>query len=444
MIFGRVLPVFGVCLSLAWPLTGWAQFNFITNADNTITITGYTGLGGSVTIPSVTNGYPVTTIGIGAFYYQTNLTGVTIPGSVTSIADYAFYDCSSLTLLTIPDSVTNIGASPFWGCSNLTSVTIPDSVISIGDQPFAYCSGLTNISVDMSNPNYSGAGGVLFNKTMATLIECPAGLGGNYTIPGSVIRIADWAFWDCSGLTSVTITDGVTSIGDYAFGLCHSLTNVTIGNSVTSIGGDAFDLCSGLTSVAIGNSVTSIGSDAFSNCSGLTNVMIGNSVSSISSYVFVGCSGLKNVTVGYSVTNIGLFAFSFLTNLHQAFFLGNAPTVNGGLGSTDISLFAGETGTVYYMPGTTGWGAKFGGWSTAGWYQPQPQILGSGYGLGVRSNRFQFTISWATNTSVVVEGSTNLVNWTPVITNSIVNGINAFGDSAWTNYPQRFYRVRSP
>jgi len=61
----------------------------------------------------------------------------------------------------------------------------------------------------------------------------------------------------------------------------------------------------------------------------------------------------------------------------------------------------------------------------------------------VQSNRFQFTISWATNTSVVVLASTNLLNWTPVITNALVNGASAFMDSTWTNYPQRFYRVRS-
>ena len=96
------------------------------------------------------------------------------------------------------------------------------------------------------------------------------------------------------------------------------------------------------------------------------------------------------------------------------------------------------------MPGTTGWGATFGGWPTAQWYQPQPQILGFGPGFGVQSNQFKFTISWATNTSVVVLASTNLLDWTPVITNALIAGTNAFVDSTWTNYPLRFYRVRSP
>jgi hypothetical protein len=64
--------------------------------------------------------------------------------------------------------------------------------------------------------------------------------------------------------------------------------------------------------------------------------------------------------------------------------------------------------------------------------------------LGTGKNSFQFTISWDTNTAVVVEASTNLNNWTPVITNTLANGTNAFQDFAWTNYPHRFYRVRSP
>ena len=82
------------------------------------------------------------------------------------------------------------------------------------------------------------------------------------------------------------VTYNVTTIGMDAFYNCSGLTSVTIGNSVTSIGKEAFYRCSGLTSVTIGNSVTSIGMDAFGNCSGLTSIVIGNSVTRIESEAF--------------------------------------------------------------------------------------------------------------------------------------------------------------
>ena len=61
-------------------------------------------------------------------------------------------------------------------------------------------------------------------------------------------------------------TYDVTGISDYAFYGCSGLTSVTIPNSVTSIGNSAFSGCSGLTSVTIPNSVTSIGEDTFWGC----------------------------------------------------------------------------------------------------------------------------------------------------------------------------------
>jgi hypothetical protein len=200
--------------------------------------------------------------------------------------------------------VTSIEFDAFYDCTNLTSVTIPDSVSSIGISAFSGCTSLTDFSVGAANPVYSSLDGVLFNKAQTTLIQFPGGRG-TYAIPNSVTSIADWAFYICTSLKSVTIPNSVTGIMDYAFYYCTSLTNVTIPDSVTSIGGYAFVGCTSLTGVTIGSGVTSIGYLAFSSCTSLTSLTIGGSVTSIGDYAFEDCTSLASVKIPNSVINIG-------------------------------------------------------------------------------------------------------------------------------------------
>ena len=147
----RVMPLL---LLLTLPAVVQAQFSYTTN-NGAITITGYTGPGGAVTIPSTINSLPVTRIGYSAFQHNTSLTSVTIPNSVTNIADFAFSGCTSLTNVTIGNSVTSIGEYAFAGCTSLTNVTIPNSVTSIGDYAFAGCTSLSAITVEALNSFYS-------------------------------------------------------------------------------------------------------------------------------------------------------------------------------------------------------------------------------------------------------------------------------------------------
>ena len=80
-------------------------------------------------------------------------------------------------------------------------------------------------------------------------------------------KLGDYAFYGCSGLTSLTIPSSVTSIGDGAFYGCSGLTSLTIPSSVTSIGNYAFEGCSGLTSIYVYPEKTpKLGTDIFSGC----------------------------------------------------------------------------------------------------------------------------------------------------------------------------------
>ena len=115
--------------------------------------------------------------------------------------------------------------------------------------------------------------------------------------------IGDYAFKNCSDLTSLTLPSSVTRIGDYAFYNCSGLTSLTLPSSVTSIGEFAFRYCSGLTSLTIPSGVTSIGMSAFEDCSSLTSLTLPSSVNEIGIYAFHGCSGLTSLTLPSSVTS---------------------------------------------------------------------------------------------------------------------------------------------
>jgi hypothetical protein len=258
----------------------------------------------SVVIPN-----SVTNIGVSAFSGCSGLTSIEIPNSVTSIEDFVFYDCSGLTSVVIPNSVTSIGMYAFSGCSGLTSFVIPNSVTSIGLKAFSGCSGLTSIVVESGNSVYDSRNNC--NAIIETASNTLLAGFKNTKIPSSVTSIGNFAFFDCSSLTSFVIPNSVTSIGIYAFYDCSGLTSIEIPNSVTSIGDYAFSGCSGLTSIEIPNSVTSIETYVFRGCSGLTSIEIPSSVTTIRSEAFSGCSGLTSITsyiTDVFATGVGAFS----------------------------------------------------------------------------------------------------------------------------------------
>ena len=232
------------------------------------------------------------------------------------------------TILVALLATTNLWAYDFhYGelCYNITS----DTTVEVTFIDFSY--------------NYDGL--------ITTIPETVTYKGTTY----SVTSIGEYAFVNCSALTSVTIGNSVTSIGVGAFNGCSSLTSVTIGNSVTSIGSQAFYYCVSLTSVTIPNSVTSIEYEAFAYCYDLTSVTIGNSVTSIGEVAFRDCSNLTSVTIGNSVTSIGNYAFEGCSSLPVENNLRYADTYLVEAVDKTLSTYSIKEGTKWIGDGAFAW-----------------------------------------------------------------------------------------
>ncbi len=302
----------------------------------------------------------VTAIGDDAFSECSNLTSVTIPSGVTKIGSYAFTDSDKLASVTIPSGVTAIGKEAFYGCNSLAAIAIPATVTSVGKHAF---SGTKWYS---SRPN-----GLLYVGKVAYTYKGDMPANTAIAIKDGTVRIADFAFFFCEGLKSITIPNSVTNIGEQAFWHCPSLKSITIPNSVKSIGPGVFDGCAGIAAVTVGSAnanycsvdgvlynkaktqliyypaaktnasytapagVKKINNDAFGYGEGrkFTSVSIPNTVTQLAYGTFAGCSKLQNITLPSSLPSISRRLFEGCTQLKSV-------TIPKNVASIEMSAFA--------------------------------------------------------------------------------------------------------
>ncbi len=208
-----------------------AEFTYKQVAGQAV-ITGYTGAGGKVEIPSTLGLLPVTGIADGAFERNHTVTEVVIPEGVTSIGARAFNDCTALVSVSFPSTLRSVGASAFYTCGSLEKVELPAGVTSIGDYAFFGCQSLVFASV-----------------------------------PGTV---SEW--------------------GAASFGYCYKLENVTIGAGVTEVPERTFRDCKALAAVQMPASVKTVGRRAFQGCANLATCDVSH-LETVEAYAFASTAG---------------------------------------------------------------------------------------------------------------------------------------------------------
>jgi hypothetical protein len=290
LIIGGGLSAVG---SLSAAVEGDFEYELI-NGGTAASITGYAGEGGDVVVPSTIAGKPV-----------------------KKIANSAFEGCENIVTISLPGSLTAIGHYAFMTCRNLTSISIPENVTSMGIYVFNECGSLGSIDVDADNPSYASVDGVLYDKGVSILRQCPGGKTGVLEIPEGVTTITAWSLCYCAEITSVSMPDSVTSVESFAFFGCSALASVELSRNLTTIDAGAFSLCSDLVSVQVPEGVTTIGDWAFEHCLSLTSVSLPSGVGSLGVSSFGYCEKLTQVHIPDTVTYMGSGAFKGCTLLSE-------------------------------------------------------------------------------------------------------------------------------
>ena len=478
----------GVTSLADWTFSDCYSLPGLTIPDSVTTIG--VGVFAGAALTSVTIPNSVTTIGDQTFEFCTNLQSVTLPNSVTNLGS-AIFESSGLTNLDIPASVISIGDAALTDCSSLSAIHVKTASLFFSSSngvlfdknqtiliQFPIGAAATSYAIP---PGVTNIGNEAFEEDTNLV---------NVTLPDGLITIGDDAFFGCAELLSIVISGSVTNVGNEAFGRCINLTSalfegnapagliafswfqdfgfgrdidpvtfyylsgatgwddsaVPLGFPIVMLNGPAHFGATpdGLKYIASASQIFITGYDGSNGFVNIPSAINSVPVVGIGNYAFQN-TALTSVTIPADVATLGDWTFANCSNLTSAYFEGNTPNIGpDAFYDADLGY---DPVTIYYLPGSLGWSdfSTNTGLPIAQWLLPEPLILPDS-GLGVQSGQFGFTISWATNASVVVEACASLANpvWLPVSTNTLVGGSVHFSDPQPANLPGRFYRLRSP
>lgn len=217
--------------------------------NNEVTLTAYIGSDTNVVIPEYIEGCPVVKYSSGLLK-GTEVREITFPRTVTVITDINDAD-------------------------KLETINLSSEVVKLFPARVNSCKSLKNINAEKGG-EFMSIDGVLYSADGKTLVCCPPGRTGEFTVPPEVETIGESAFY-YSSLTAVILPDGLRSVGSYGFAY-SSLASVGLPAGLAEIGAHAF-ANSGIDSIKLTEGLVSIGTSAFLNTN-ISEIYIPDSVES--------------------------------------------------------------------------------------------------------------------------------------------------------------------
>ena len=249
------------------------------------------------------------------FAYCTALEEVIVPEGMTFIGDYMFSECSGIKHLHLAQSVKKIGSRAFGHCSSLESVTGGEGLTEMGSGCFCYCSSLKTFhipegvdtfgsenpffactSLESLSGKYVASDGRSLIKNNSLIAFAFAGaVNVSYQVPSNVTSIAEFAFYLCDQLVSVTLPDRLMTLGYGAFSNCTNLQSITLPASVRYIGGCCFSECTSLEVLEFPEGIDVFEAQLCYGCTALQKVTIPKSITKFYNNVFTNCTALSEV-----------------------------------------------------------------------------------------------------------------------------------------------------
>ncbi len=283
----------------------------------------------------------ISSIGSYAFSDCTALENIILPESLKSIDTCAFINCTSVKKFNLNDGLDHIGSYAFGNCTGITSLVIPESVTAMDDRMLNGCTSLETLQIpyaatekavacnEKNNDQYDSVADLFmviswswdnYGMDFSDYAISKIIVTGGYKVPsyafasmttlkevdlsGSATeQIGDYAFWNCSSLADIKISDKTESIGDYAY-YGTPITALPDSGNIKSIGNYAFLECQKLTDFTIPSSYEILGEGVFANCKGIKKLVIPKNVTTMGALLFNGCTSLAELTLPYAATNL--------------------------------------------------------------------------------------------------------------------------------------------